>query len=70
MQGLWRRGRPDRVRLPIHDANELPLNPSAQCRGGTTLTLSRYRRLSAIFECSKGHLIAFVAIALISILGA
>jgi hypothetical protein len=30
--------------------------------------LSRYRRLNTIFERSKEHLIAFVAIALISIL--
>jgi transposase len=30
--------------------------------------LSRYRRLNTIFERSKGHLIAFVAIAFISIL--
>jgi hypothetical protein len=30
--------------------------------------LSRYRRLNTIFERSKDHLIAFVAIAFISIL--
>jgi hypothetical protein len=30
--------------------------------------LSRYRRLNAIFEHSKEHLIAFIAIAFISIL--
>jgi transposase len=30
--------------------------------------LSRYRRLNTIFESSKEHLIAFVAIAFISIL--
>jgi hypothetical protein len=70
MRALWRRGRRYRVRLRIQDANQLPLNPSAQCRGGATLTLSRYRRLNAIFERSKEPLIAFVAIALIPILGA
>jgi hypothetical protein len=40
--------------------------------GNTTLGpfawLSRYRRLNTIFERSKEHLIAFVAIAFISIL--
>jgi hypothetical protein len=36
--------------------------------GASTAWLSRYRRLNTILERSKEHLIAFVAIASISIL--
>ena len=41
---------------------------SAGWSNGPSPWLNRYRRLNTIFERSKGHLVAFVAIAFISIL--
>jgi choline dehydrogenase-like flavoprotein len=38
MGALWRRGRPDHLRLRLHDPNEPPLHPSAPCEAGATLT--------------------------------
>ena len=46
-----------------------PVRRSASRSKRLPAWLSRYRRLNTIFERSKDHLIAFVAIAFISILG-
>jgi hypothetical protein len=56
----------DRIKTNRRDAQQL----ARLLRAGelTEAWLSRYRRLNTIFERSKEHLIAFIAIAFISIL--